>query len=133
EDNDVPLASGQLRRGRAAGREVFIQRHATVSKTSHLTRTVENIRFLKPDIAIVDGIYEATGMRDTAGNPAPPLRQWVTNVMVKQNGRWLITAWRFTPLPNGAAEPSSDRASDEAAIRKIRAAHDVAYNNHDAK
>ena len=110
DDNDVRLASGEVRKGRTAFHEAFVQRHATVFSTAHLVQTVERIHFLKPDVAIVDGLYEATGIKDTAGNPAPSLRQWVTNVMVKQNGRWLITAWRFTPLP--PADTKSQKFSE---------------------
>ncbi len=36
--------------------------------------TIERVRFLTPDLAIVDGSWTITGARDAAGKELPPIR-----------------------------------------------------------
>ena len=52
-------------------------------------QTVQRIRFVRPDVAIVDGTFEYTG---TAIKPYPKGLQTV--VLTKENGRWVMTAVR---------------------------------------
>lgn len=144
DDHDTVVLPGRLLQGKPALHELFIRRHSTIAKSSHLTRTVENIRFLKSDVAVVDGMYEATGMTDDGGNPAPPLRAWVTEILTKTNNQWRGVVFRAIPLAR--TERSSDhppdsshlqfaadaRTDEEAAIRKVFADYEGAWNRHDA-
>ncbi len=60
-----------------------------IFKSAKETATIERIRFIKPDVALVDGTFEIAG---TEIKPYPKGLQ--TLVLVKENGRWLVTAMR---------------------------------------
>lgn len=55
-----------------------------------------SIRFPRPDVAIVHQLHEMSGSRDPDGKPLPPHRQLSTRVLVKEQGRWLTTAFQNT-------------------------------------
>jgi uncharacterized protein (TIGR02246 family) len=74
EDHFVPLFSGRL-------------------KNAHRTISVKSIRFVTPDVAVADVDYELTGAINVNGT-ADPLRKGLYDwVLVKQNGKWLISAF----------------------------------------
>jgi uncharacterized protein (TIGR02246 family) len=92
------------------GRESFQQRHAeilnSIYKGSVLKQTIGKMRFIRPDVAIVDINVELTGHQKL-----PPgirvesdgaIRAKLQLVLVKENGEWWITAYHnvaVTPLP----------------------------------
>ena len=43
-----------------------------------------------PDIAVIDGTYELTGIKTPEGQDLPAVKGMYTNVGVKQNGQWLL-------------------------------------------
>ena len=61
---------------------------------------IERIRFIRPDVAIVDATFEITG---TDLKPYPKGLQ--TMVLVKDNGRWLATALRRMVPVAAPAQP----------------------------
>jgi uncharacterized protein (TIGR02246 family) len=72
-------------------------------RNARVVATIQRIRFIRPDVALVDGTFEISGSEIT---PAPKgLR---TFVLVKENGRWMITALRqmIPSAPAGAAAPT---------------------------
>ena len=88
------------RRGKEKSEELHRDLFQTVLYGSRLTGKVESIRFLTPDVAIVHllgSIIE--GWRET------PLKRRLsrqTMVVVRRNGRWMITAFhntRVRPVP----------------------------------
>lgn len=56
--------------------------------------TIERVRFLSPDLAIVDGSWTVTGARDAAGKELPPLRGRGVEVVQRMHGRWRFVATR---------------------------------------
>lgn len=62
------------------------------------------IRFLKPDVAIVHVNWGITGDRNADGTPRKASRDGIfTQVIVKQNGQWQIRASQNTniePVPS---------------------------------
>ena len=83
------------------GRRAFEERHAsvfaTVFKGTSLRMTVQKIRFIRPDIAIVDIDTEMTGFK-----ALPPgihaatdgvLRTRLQQVMSKESGDWWIASY----------------------------------------
>jgi len=147
-DADTYLKEGRLLKGLAALHQLFITRHSTIAKTSHLTRTVEGIRFLKSDVAVVDSTYEAVGMRDEKGNPAPPLRAWITETLVKDDRKWRTVVFRAMPLspvrsgsapttndtnraPTAAASTNAAPLADENALRTAESMFVEAVLHHD--
>lgn len=90
EDADFVGGSGG-RMDRAAFAKVVAQEHATVFKNYQLTIAVGQIRFLKQDIAIVDGSYKAA---ETGTGESKPSNGLFTLVMRKTGGTWLGVAMR---------------------------------------
>lgn len=61
----------------------------TIFKNARESSEIQRIRFIRPDVAIVDGRFEIAG---TEIKPEP--NGFQTLILVKDNGRWLITAMR---------------------------------------
>jgi uncharacterized protein (TIGR02246 family) len=95
-DADQLVSTGEWRKGidgLVRGAMVSSQREAGKSSI-----TVESVRFLQPDVAIVDGRYETY----SAGSNAPR-KMWTTLVVERQSGTWKIAAIRnMLPVPNVA-------------------------------
>lgn len=87
EDADQLVSSGEWRRGR----DVLVKGTLASSAQTGGTRaiTVETIRLVGPDVAVVDGRYEISGLAGGATR-----RMWSSFVMVRQDGAWRITAIR---------------------------------------
>ena len=87
DDADQQTTAGQWRRGRAA----IVPGTLASSQANPGQRsiTVETVRFLTPDAAIVDGPYTIGG-----AGAAPARRMWATIVLVRQQGAWRISAIR---------------------------------------
>jgi len=85
EDHFVPLFSGRL-------------------KDAHRTVSVKSIRFITPDVAVADIDYELAGAINVNGT-ADPMRKGLYDwVLVKQNGKWLVSAFHESEL--GTAAPA---------------------------
>src|SRR5206468_7462532 len=81
KDADQLVSSGEWRKGREA-----VVRGTMASSEStggRRTITVENVRFVTPDVAIADGRYEITGM---AGGQ--DRRMWSTVVIARGADGW---------------------------------------------
>ena len=57
---------------------------------------VENVSFIKPDVALVHVSWKWPGFVLSSGQPSPDLRGMITMVMVKRDGAWLIRALQNT-------------------------------------
>ena len=86
-DADQQTTSGDWRRGRAQ----IVPGTLESSRRNAGTRTisVESVRFLTPDVALVDGPYEIG-----AANGAGPRRMRTTIVLARASGQWRIAAIR---------------------------------------
>ena len=86
-DADQLTTSGEWRRGR----EQVVPGTLESSRRNPGTRAieVESVRFVTPDVAIVDGPYVITG---AAGAQARPMR--TTIVLKRESGGWRISAIR---------------------------------------
>jgi uncharacterized protein (TIGR02246 family) len=86
-DADQLVSSGEWRKGRdAVVRGTMASSRNTGGKR---TITVEQVRFVTPEVAIADGRYELTGM---AGGATRSM--WATLVLKKTDKGWRITAIR---------------------------------------
>ena len=66
---------------------------------SKLTISQERIRFLEPEIAIVDRIEELTGQRATeTGRVMPPRRVHLTFILTKRGAGWRVAYYRAGDL-----------------------------------
>jgi uncharacterized protein (TIGR02246 family) len=92
EDADFVGGSGGVFRGRSEIERLMAQEFSAALKEWELTNAIEDIRFLKPDIAIVNGTYEASGMGSNA--QATPLKGIYTTIMGNERGQWVALAVR---------------------------------------
>jgi uncharacterized protein (TIGR02246 family) len=60
-------------------------------KDTHRTDTVKSVRYLGPDLASVDDYWTMTGARKGDGSDWPYRAGYVNFLMVKRDGRWLIS------------------------------------------
>ena len=96
-DADQLVSSGEWRKGRdAVVRGAMASSQSTGGKR---TITVEQVRFLTPDVAIADGRYELTGLSGGATRS-----MWATLVLKKTDAGWRIAAIRnmlpAAPVPS---------------------------------
>ena len=87
EDIDQLTTSGLLRSGRIGVSSVSLA--SSQSNSGKRSITVESIRFIKPDVAIVNGRY------DIVDRSTGPDSHYLTSiVVVMEDQRWLISAIR---------------------------------------
>jgi uncharacterized protein (TIGR02246 family) len=93
----------------ASGRENIEQFHSQVFQKmfmqSHQTAEVKRIRFLKPDVAVVDVRWEMTGALSPHGASIPFRTGLLDLVFTSSGGAWLITVMHnqdLTPVPMGS-------------------------------
>jgi len=61
------------------------------------------VRFVASDVAIAHATYEISGMIGLDGLMTPPHEELSLRVLVKNNDRWLVTAFHITTI--GARQP----------------------------
>ena len=86
-DADQLVSSGEWRKGRDA----VVQGAMASSRSTggKRTITVEQVRFVTPDVAIADGRYELTGLSSETNRS-----MWATLVVKKTSNGWRISAIR---------------------------------------
>ena len=80
DDLDHVSVRGRLQQGRAELEQTYIQFHATIWKDVTYHPVVEQVRFLRPDVAVV--IVRGTSRSGDAADTG-----WATWVTTKENGR----------------------------------------------
>ena len=82
------------------GVQEIVQQHAELFqnrlKTAVRTLTGAEVRFSTPDVALVHATWDVTGSSRPTGQAIPVLKEITTMVMVKTDGKWLITAFQDT-------------------------------------
>jgi uncharacterized protein (TIGR02246 family) len=154
DDADTRNIVGKFFTGKAEIEKLNVALNKSFANAKR-TETILRIRFLTPDLALVDSSGEWTGyiVTENGTKLTPPKGGMSFKVVVKKDGRWLITAMRNataagpappnsvpgTGTPNAHAQDASttpddtNHAQDEAAIRKIVADNIDAWNRRDAK
>jgi uncharacterized protein (TIGR02246 family) len=92
--NFIHVFGGQVdgRRGiEGSHRHIF----DTIYKGSRAEYTVQSIRFVRPDVAIV---FSNGRLQFPEGNATPEVRARPTFVMVKDEGQWQIVAFQNTRI-----------------------------------
>jgi len=97
-DGDLINPAGRAGRGRENVAKILTEEHTGPFKGTRIAMPKMHLRFLKPDIAVVDYEFEVTGLatRETT------MRGLLTSVLRKEGDKWLIAAARPSvpsPLP----------------------------------
>jgi uncharacterized protein (TIGR02246 family) len=96
QDADFVNVYGMWRRGPAEIEGRQRERMETVLKDAKITLLDLRIRFIRPDVAIVHETHDMSGMRNADGETMPPHQELGIRVMVKEQGKWLTTAFHNT-------------------------------------
>jgi len=83
------------------GREPFVARHAEILRTFYKGTTkhhaIRRIRFISPDVAIVDIDNEVRGVKSMPGGIVVPadgvVKTQLMEVFVRRDGRWWVEAY----------------------------------------
>jgi len=92
---------GRVVTGRAAMEKELADRFAGDLKGTRSKQSLDGIRFITPDVAVVDASYEVTGAKDAEGKALPPMQGRYVDIWVKKGGRWHIA----TDRPVAALRP----------------------------
>jgi uncharacterized protein (TIGR02246 family) len=86
EDIDHINVFAEWNKGKSAIREAARQLHAGPAKNDRKTFTIEKIRFMKPDVAVIQVRSLSTGPGSACGGCG----NLGTYVMTKDTGQWLV-------------------------------------------
>ena len=95
EDSDYVVINGMHIKGRAANAESHQHIFDTIYKDSRIVPIVKQIRFLRPDIAVVHGESNLTFKINGEERRGKGM---VTLVMTKEKGKWSIAAFQNTAI-----------------------------------
>ena len=98
EGADYVGIDGTLIKGRTQIQALFRE---VAGKTGQQTAMIEQIRFITPDIATVDGAWTVTGARDATGQELPPIKGRGFEVVQKKSGRWRFILTREMVIFDG--------------------------------
>lgn len=99
EDAVIVNFGGRRVRGRRAIHEAMAHALASLLADVVTTQDVEDIRFVRPDVAVVECVKHVHDRRDPATTSAPLRdRGMLTFVPVEQHGAWRITSAQTTAV-----------------------------------
>lgn len=99
-DGDYIEPDGHQAKGRADVEKLFTKEQQTVFKDSTLSLTIETVWFITENVALVDGKYDLSGVRDLAGERLPTRKGHLTAVLMREDGPWKVAAGRaMIPVP----------------------------------
>lgn len=103
-DGDYVSSTGRTATGRSEVERAFAAQWAGVYRGTKLTHTLTSVRFLRKDVAIADGAFEISGMKDASGKLMSTRSGLSTIVAVKKGDRWYVAALRgmVPSVPQGA-------------------------------
>ena len=106
-DGDVINPHGRRARGTAEIEKLFADEHTGAMAGTTYSGTIETIRYLDKNIAIVDVAGEVAGVKGPDGATAPPFKHHVTWIAEKKGGKWLAhgaRAFVFLTMPGAPAK-----------------------------
>jgi uncharacterized protein (TIGR02246 family) len=93
-DGDYVSSTGRTASGRDQVEKAFAEQWAAIYRRTRIAHTLTNVHFLRRDIAIADGAFEITGMKDTSGKALGRRSGLTTIVASKKGDRWYVAALR---------------------------------------
>lgn len=95
EDSDYVVSNGYHIKSMVANVKEIQVVFETREKHSIVSNTVEQIRFLRPDVAV---IHVLGARKVVQGDSTQEVKGRITMVMVKNKGKWEIVAFQNTPI-----------------------------------
>jgi len=92
DDADYVGVNGTLTKGRVQIQALFSK--LTKSGVGQQSASIEQIRFITPELARVDGSWTVTGARGTDGQKLPPIKGRGFELVQKKGGRWRFISTR---------------------------------------
>lgn len=96
EDADFITVYGRWSRGAAEIERSRKERFETALKEAKIKLLNLRVRFIKPDVAMAHETHELSGMLGPNGEKVPAQRELSIRVLVKERGKWLVTAFHNT-------------------------------------
>jgi uncharacterized protein (TIGR02246 family) len=96
QDADFVNVQGRWMKGIDEIRRGQKEERVTRLKDAQIKLVELDIRFIRPDVAVVHQLHVLSGKRHPDGTPLPPQRQLSTRVLVKEQGQWVTTAFQNT-------------------------------------
>ncbi|HEY3169996.1 MAG TPA: hypothetical protein VGK08_03250, partial [Thermoanaerobaculia bacterium] len=87
-------STGRTARGRGEVQKAFTEQWAGIYKGTRLAHTITSVHFVKSDVAIADGAFDISGMKDATGKALSSRSGLSTIVAVKKGERWYVAALR---------------------------------------
>jgi uncharacterized protein (TIGR02246 family) len=106
-DAELVTVRGERMNGTAEIEKGLARIFATRAKGATLRTLDVSVRFIRPDVAVAHVANELGGLVSPAGEPLPPHRELSVRVMVKEQDRWLVTAFHNTIVRPFDAEAGS--------------------------
>lgn len=103
-DGDYISSTGRTATGRAEVERAFAAQWSGLYKGTRIAHTLTSVRFLRKDVAIADGAFEISGMKDASGKTLPTRSGLSTVVVARKGERWYVAALRgmVPSVPEGA-------------------------------
>lgn len=105
-DGDLINPFGRQAKGTEEIEKLFAGEQSGPMAGTTYSGTIESIRYLDDDLAVVDMAGEITGMKNPDGSAAQPFKHHVTWMLEKKHGKWLASAVRafvYIPAPKPAS------------------------------
>ncbi|MBV8830553.1 MAG: SgcJ/EcaC family oxidoreductase [Acidobacteriaceae bacterium] len=94
-DGDYQTPQGAVSNGGSAIQSDQAKAYASVMRSARASFDIKRIRFLTPDVSIVDTVFERYGVLDPQGRPVPGRRRALASfILKKENGDWQIASYR---------------------------------------
>ena len=95
-DAELVTVRGERMRGAAEIERGLTAIFATRAKAVSLRTLDTTVRFIRPDVAVAHVTNELSGLVNPGGEQLPAHRELSIRVLVKEQGRWLVTAFHNT-------------------------------------
>ena len=94
QDADYVSVDGRLIKGRPQIQAFYREMTNASAGQPQQAVSVEQIRFIAPDLATVDGSWTVTGAQGADGKELPPIKGRGFELVQKKNGKWRFIVTR---------------------------------------
>jgi uncharacterized protein (TIGR02246 family) len=105
EDVDFVTVMGGWYKGRVDFEQRMVQTHQGPFRTSKRNTTDVSIKFLTPEIAVVQARWQMSGLYNADGTLRDPWEGIITRVVQKIGTEWTVVAAHNVDVAGGSAKP----------------------------